>query len=336
MIGVLESWTGLTFLDPWMLWLAGLLPLSLWLRRRGGVPAVGFAPAVFARPPVDGGARSWPLRLRILPRVLQTAGLLLVVVALARPAGRDPLPLTTEGIDILLCLDISSSMRATDMDAGRTRLEVAKSSASAFVSARPDDRIGLVCFARYPDLRCPPTLDHRALQEFLGSVELVDGDGPEDATGIGTAVARASHVLRSSAAKSKVVILLTDGEENVATEDTPGEIAPVHAAQLCKELDVRVYTIAAGVGRRSPTGGLVPLDTRQVERVASKTGGRFFAARDAAAVEGVYAAIDRLEKVTFDEPRFRIVDRFLPFLLAAVTILLGARVLQSTKLEVLP
>lgn len=336
MNGLFEALTGLTLLDPWMLTLAGLLPLSLWVRRWRGAPAVSFAPAVFARRPADGGPRSWPSRLRPLPRVLQVTGLMFVVVALARPVGRDPLPLTTEGIDIVLCLDISSSMRATDMDEKRTRLDVAKESAAAFISGRPNDRIGLVCFARYPDLRCPLTLDHRALQNFLGGVEMVDEEGPEDATGIGTAVAQAAHVLGTSEAKSKVVILLTDGEENVATEDTPGEIAPIHAAQLCKELDVRVYTVAAGIGRRSRAGAVVPLDTRQVQRVASKTGGRFFAARDAEAVSGVYAAIDRLEKVTFDEPHFRIVDRFLPFLVAAVTLLLGACVLQSTKLEVMP
>lgn len=336
MSGLFEAWTGLTLLDPWMLTLAGLLPLSLWVRRRRGAPAVRFAPAVFAQRSPGSGKASWSVRLLPLPRAMQVIGLLLVVLALARPVARDPLPLTTEGIDIVLCLDISSSMRATDMDMQRTRLGVAKASASAFVEGRKDDRIGLVCFARYPDLRCPLTLDHRALQDFLLGVEMVDHEGPEDATGIGTALARAAHVLSTSEAKSKVVILLTDGEENVATEETPGEIAPVHAAQLCQELDVRVYTIAAGVGRRTPSGGFVPLDTRQVERVATKTGGRFFAARDAEAVTNVYASIDRLEKVTFDEPRYRIVDRFLPFLVAAVVMLLGARVLQSTKLEVLP
>ena len=112
----------------------------------------------------------------------------------------------------------------------------------------PDDRIGLVCFARYPDLKCPLTLDHRALGEILDEVTTVESDGPEDATGIGTAVARAAQVLQRGIGESRVVILLTDGEENVATTRTPDEIAPLYAAQLCVELGVKVYAIAAGSG----------------------------------------------------------------------------------------
>jgi Ca-activated chloride channel family protein len=321
-----------TLQHPWWLLLALLVPLALWLRRHRGAPAVLFAPGAF----LERLAGSWRVRLLPLPWLLLAAGLSLAVVALARPVEHVPLPRETEGIDIMLCLDTSSSMTGTDMDPQRTRLDVAKDAAARFVAGRPDDRIGLVCFARFPDLRCPPTPDHDALRDFLSAVAPVAGDGLEDATGIGTAVARAAQVLRGSPARSKVVILLTDGEENVATADKPDEIAPVHAGQLCRELGVRVYAIAAGLGSRSPTGVWTEIDTTQVRRLAATAGGRFFEARDADAVAGVYAEIDELERVAFEEPRTIVEERFLPFLAAAVVLLLAGRLLQSSLLAVMP
>ena len=342
MSALLESLTGLAFLDPWMLLLVLLLPLSLWLRRMKGAPAVRFGPGAFLQSgnPLSAGhlelPGSWRVRLLPLPRVLRILGLLLVVLALARPVHREALPFETEGIDILLCLDVSSSMTANDMDQRRTRLDVAKDAAAQFITGRSSDRIGLICFAGFPDLYCPPTLDHDALKAILSEVATVISDSPEDATGIGTAVARAAQVLSHSEAKSRVAILLTDGAENVATARTPDEIAPVHAAQLCEELDVRVYTIVAGIGNPDTSGTWIELDTSQVEHLAQKTGGRFFEARDAGAVAGVYAYIDALEKVELEEPRFKVDERFLPFLIAALVLLLSSRGLESTVLEVLP
>ncbi|MBW2415608.1 MAG: VWA domain-containing protein [Deltaproteobacteria bacterium] len=322
----------MTLQNPWWLLLALFVPLALWLRWRRGGPTVLFAPGAFlARLPVG-----WRVRLLPLPWLLLVAGLLLTVVALARPVQDVPLPHETEGIDIMLCLDTSSSMTSSDMDPQRTRLDVARDAAARFVAGRPNDRIGLVCFARFPDLRCPPTPDHDALRNFLAAVAPVAGDGPEDATGIGTAVARAAQVLRSSPAKSRVVILLTDGEENIATAEKPEEIAPVHAGQLCRELGVKVYAIAAGLGSRNPSGDWVEIDTSQVRRLAATAGGRFFEARDAGAVAGVYAEIDELERVAFREPRTTVEEKFLPFLAAAVVLLLASRILQSTLLAVMP
>jgi Ca-activated chloride channel homolog len=321
--------SGVDLHDPWLLLLALLVPAALLWRRLRGAPSVTFAPGP------EGLPRTWRTLLLPIPRLLQIAGLLLIVVALARPVERTRLALTTEGIDILLCLDTSSSMTANDMDSRRTRLEVAKDAAARFISGRPDDRIGLVVFARYPDLRCPPTLDHDALGQVLADVTTVDADGPEDATGIGAAVARAADVLNGSESGSKVVILLTDGEENVATRQHPNEIAPVHAAQLCERLGVRVYTVAAGVGEAGAVGR-APVDTGPVERLSARTGGRFFAARDAEAVRSVYAAIDTLERVELDEPRFRTEERFVPVLSAALLLLLASRLLASTVFLVLP
>jgi len=295
----------MSLLHPWFLLLALLVPVALVLGRRA--PAVLFAPGAGGLP---RSRRAW---LLLVPQLFQVAGLLLVVLCVARPVRRVPVPHTREGIDIMLCLDTSSSMRTDDM------LGVAKDAAARFIAGRPDDRIGLVCFARYPDVRCPPTRDHGALQEFLSGVTLVADDGPEDATGIGTAVARAAHVLRGG-----VVILLTDGEENVATERKPDEIAPLHAGQLSRRLGVRVYAIAAGGDN---------VETGQIRGLAERTGGKFFSARDAGAMASVYDEINRLERVEFDEPRYRIEERFLPVLLAAVVLLLAGRFL---KMAVLP
>jgi Ca-activated chloride channel family protein len=332
-----ESSTGLTLAAPWMLLVALFVPLAFWIRRVRGAPSARFATAAFLVDE-DGGhpPRSWRLRLVAAPRTLQALGLLCAATALARPVLRVPAPLVTQGIDVVLCLDVSSSMKATDMDARRSRLDVAKDAAARFIAGRPQDRIGLVAFARFPDLRCPPTLDHAALAAVLARLTTVESDGSEDATGIGAATARAAQVLRAGAAKSKVIVLLTDGEENVATAQAKGEIAPAHAAQLCASLGVRVYAIAAGTGDVDASGVRAKIDTGPVERMAARTGGRFFEARDAGAVSAVYASIDALEKSQNAEPRYEMEDRFEPFAIAAVALLILARTLDSTALDVIP
>lgn len=323
--------------DPWFLALgfAGLvLMIAGQIARRAGRDAVPFAPAAFVGP---GARRSWRSRLLWVPRGMQVAGLLCAVVALARPVERVALPLRAEGIDLVLCLDVSSSMAARDMDPDKSRLVLAKAAATEFAEQRPTDRIGIVAFARYADVLCPPTLDHSALGGIVAEVELVEADGPEDRTGIGGAVARAAQVLRRSEARSKVIVLLTDGEENVATGgSTRGEIAPKQAGQVCETLGVRVYTIAIGIGRRARGGDWTALDTTAVEELAASTGGAFFAARDADAVSGVFAAIDSLEKSEFEEPRYEDRERFLPFLWVAGALLILGRLLGVTLWEVVP
>ncbi|MHC5062724.1 MAG: VWA domain-containing protein [Planctomycetota bacterium] len=349
---LLESLTGLRLLDPWLLSLGVLLLLGLVLRFLRGRPAINFAPGplVFGGPDRSNPSgkptgilaharafpRTWRQRLLAMPRILQVLGLLLAVIALARPVQRDQLPLETKGIDIFLCLDVSSSMAADDMDRRRSRLEVAKDAATEFISGRSQDRIGLVSFARFPDLLCPLTLDHAALNSFLDELEMVEADGDEDMTGVGTAVARAAQVLQGSEANSKVIILLTDGEENVATLHSPDEIGPLQAGRLCEQLGIRVYSIAAGIGKQGPDGEFVPLDTNQLRGLASISGGEFYEARDAGAVASVYTYINELEKIEFEEPRFEMSERFMPFLLGAIVLLLLSRILNSTWLEVLP
>ena len=322
-----------TWLAPQWLAAALLVPLALWWRRRRGEAAVRFGLGTLVREAAMPG--TWRTALVWLPRALEVLGLLVVVLALARPVHRELLPLESEGIDILLCLDTSSSMTANDLDRTRTRLLVARDAAVQFIAGRPNDRIGLLTFARYPDMRCPLTLDHPALTKILSELRTVASDGPEDATGIGTAVARAAQVLGTGAAKSKVVILLTDGEENVALPGAKGEIAPAHAAQLCGRLGVRVYAIVAG-GESTATASPTKLDTGPVERMAKRTGGAFLEARDANAVTSVYAKIDALERSVFVEARYAANDAFLPFLLAALSLLFLGRLLESTILSVLP
>lgn len=320
--------------DPAMLGLAVLVVPALWLRFRRGGPALHFGAAHLLgrdRLPV-----SWRTATRGLPGALHVLGLLLLVVALARPMSREPLPLEKQGIDILLCLDTSSSMQANDMDLERTRLEVAKDAAQKFIRDRDDDRIGLITFARYADLRCPLTQDHEALAEILAEVETVEGDGPEDATGIGTALVRAAEVLDASPTASRVVILLTDGEETVATDGMPGEIPPAHAGQLSERLGLRVYPVVVGIGKRSAAGRWTRLDTKDVRTLAARTGGAFHEARSAGAVEAVYARIDRLETSPFAEARFTMEDRYLPFLLLAFGLIAIGRLLGKSAWEVLP
>ncbi len=343
MSDLLAPFAGLTLASPSFLLLALAVPAALWLRRRAGEPAVRFTGGRFLRPEghlPGGGDAGFPVSLRArlvpLPGVLTVLGLLLAVVALARPVRRETVPRVAEGIDILLLIDTSSSMAEDDLQPGRTRLAVAREAAARFVSGRPQDRIGLVTFARYPDLRCPPTPDHAALLRLLDSVALVPAEGPEDATGIGTAVARAAEVLRRSPSPGKVVILFTDGEENVATAGEPREIAPLHAGQLCRQERIRVYTIAAGTGTRKASGEFAALDTAQVRRLSEETGGRFYTAEDAGAVAGVYARIDGIEKAKHAEPLVREVDAFAPFLAAALALMLSARVLSATVLGVRP
>lgn len=309
-------------LEPAWLLLALLAPLALLPRLRRGRPAAPFAPALLAR----GLPLSARALLRFLPDAARLAGLALLAVAIARPVERMPLPRTAFGLDALLCLDVSSSMAEKDLDPQRTRLRLAQEAAAAFVRGRPQDRFGLIAFARYADLLAPPTLDHAALAVLLQESRMVEADAPEDRTGIGGALARGAHVLRNSPAKSKLLILLTDGEENVAGPEAPQEIAPLQAAQLCRSWGVRVYAIAAGA---AATRG-------EMRRVAELTGGGFFAAHDAAALAEAYARIGALERSDLAAPRFGLRERFWPFALLALALLLGARLGEASPRGWLP
>lgn len=306
---------GLTLLDPWFLALAPavLLLLALRLRRpRAALPTASLAP-LCALP------RTLRQRLVHLPLLLHSLGLLALVGALARPAHRELLPLRGEGVDILLVLDTSSSMLARDMDRSQkvTRMMAARERALAFAAARVHDRVGLLTFALFADLRCPLTLDQAALAEFLRQVDTVRRGSQEDQTAIGTALAAAVKVLKTSPAKSRVVVLLSDGENNAGVPHDD-------AARLAKEDGVRVHTIGIGQGTRDPFSFGEPLRFTALREIAATTGGTFFLAETAETLAQVYAEIDRMEKVELEDPRYRTTDLFvLPVAAGAALLLLG-------------
>lgn len=292
---------GYSLLDPWFLLLLPLALLAGLLRartRRAALPtaAIGL---------FDGVGRTLRQRLAFVPLAgkLLAAGCL--TVAMARPVERSVAPLRQQGIDIVLVVDISSSMLERDMEASEQvrRIDVARTRAQEFASARVLDRVGLVAFAHYAELRCPPTLDERALAAFLRVLETVEQGSEFDRTAIGTALAKAVQVLQKSDAKSRVVVLLSDGANNVE------DILPAEGAKLAKDAGVKVHTIGLGNGIRTPFG-YQRLDFRDLREIATATGGEFFQPRSDADLAEVYGRIDELEKSELSDPRYRTVDRF--------------------------
>lgn len=298
---LLEQWFGFFLGDPWMLLIAIAIPPVLWYSSRRGEPAARVGNGeMFKNLPSTSRTR-----LAFLPKWLQVAAALLTILALARPVARERIPTTTEGTDILLAIDISSSMERTDMDnvGLKSRLDNVKEAAKTFVNARKSDRIGLLTFAAFPELRCPLTLDHTALQRFIRDTELVQRGSEQDRTGFGIAIARAAQILKNSEARSRVVVLLTDGQENVR------EIEPVEAAKLAKQFKVKVYTIGAGRGE-AMMFATQPIDFTELIQVAKEADGQFFRAEDNNALSRTYEAIDALEKTKLADPRYRYEEKF--------------------------
>jgi Ca-activated chloride channel family protein len=279
---------------PWFLLLVPALVALHFLRRKGGAnqPAtLGFSTTGW----LPARARD---RTRIVLYALYALAILLVTAALARPQkGLRENELSGRGVDIVLALDVSTSMRAEDFQPNR--LAVAKQVAQVFVGERPHDRLGLVIFAGTAVTQCPLTLNHPLLGDLL---QRVDFGMVEDGTAIGQGLATALNRLRQSRAKSKVVILLTDGDNN------RGAIDPQTAADLARALGVRVYTIGVGtsgiapipvddpvMGRRYVMQPVV-IDETTLKAIADKTGGKYFRARDNQALAAIYRQIDQMEK----------------------------------------
>lgn len=318
----MKLWWELELLDPWFL--CGLLPiwvLLAWrLRARTASLPVADLNLVQALP------RTARLRLRHLPLVLQALALSLLCFALARPVSKQTLPLKEKGIDIVLAMDVSSSMQNNDMfgEGGRrTRIEVARRKAMDFAAARRHDRVGLVSFAAFPELRCPLTLDQDALKEFLEPLQTVRPRSEEDRTAIGLALAKCVQVLEPGEAKSKVVVLLSDGENNVL------DVTPEDAARLAKDKGMRVYCI--GIGRRNLGHGFVSL-----QRIAELSEGMFFRAESEDDLAKAYAQIDELEKIELEDPRYRVVEWFLYPLVVGLGLLLLGLGLELSWLRALP
>jgi len=327
---------GWTLASPaWLLLLLAIPIVWVWARRRR-------RPALVLPSLAATGAlpRTWRERMHLVPEILRAGVAALAILALARPqelaAGR---PLTTSGVDIVLALDASGSMKAEDFQP-RNRLEVAKQAANEFVDARASDRIGLVTFAGQAVTQVPLTLDHEAL---AASVDRVAVGSLADGTAIGTSLATAVNRLRESDARSKVIILLTDGVNNA------GEVDPLTAAETARALGVRVYTIGVGTTGEAPyllddprfgpryVRVVVRIDEDLLRSISDRTGGRYFRATDPEALREVYAAIDRLERspLTGRRPVVRI-DRYLWLLLPALFLFVGEGALRGTILRRLP
>lgn len=326
------------FEDPSLFLLLLLLPGMLWIHhrweaRRWG--ALRFS-AVETVQNTGKGLSPWIQRI---PGVLRTLALGALVVALARPqTGITSESVQTEGIDIVLAVDVSSSMLAEDL--APNRLEAAKEVAAAFVQGRRNDRIGLVAFAGEAYTQAPLTLDHGVIGGLLSdmSVGMI-----EDGTAVGMGLATAVKRLQASDAESKVVVLLTDGRNN------RGEIGPTTAAQMAQALGIRVYTIGAGTqgtarvpvddpfaGRRY-VNMRVDLDEPTLQDMANITEGRYFRATDRESLEAVFAEIDDLETTEIQVENFtRFGERFPPILGAGLVLLLLEIVLGHTVLRKLP
>jgi len=331
----------LTFHSPLVLWLLLLVPLSLgWAygqRRKRAVLRFSAAHAFI------GARRGVRAYLVWLPPVLRAVAIALAVVALARPqtrdAGRD---LSVEGIDIVLALDLSSSMEAGDFRPNN-RLFVAKEVLNEFISSRVNDRIGLVVFAGAAYTQAPLTLDYGVLREVVRQLRT---RVLEDGTAIGDALAISLNRLRDSDAKSRVVVLITDGDNNA------GKISPMDAAGMAKALKIPVYAILVGKGGKVPFpagqdlfGNVawreaeIPINPELLKSIAKLTGGEYYRAVDRDSLrEGLQKVLDAFERSKLMEggviSNYR--EEYVPFLFAAAVLFALELLLSTTVLRVFP
>jgi Ca-activated chloride channel family protein len=328
---------GMTFAQPlWLLLLLIVPAVIVWYVRKGRASAVEIRYSTLrAFANVKPTVRE---RLRHLPFILRVAAVAALIVAIARPqsisTGED---VTTEGIDIVLIIDISTSMLAEDFQPNR--IGAAKEVAQSFVDGRKHDRIGLIIFAGQSFTQCPMTLDYRVLKNLL---RVVKPGMVEDMTAIGLAIAQGVNRLKESTAKSRVMILLTDGVNNA------GEIDPVTAAQIAQTFGVRVYTV--GVGTRGEAPYPVPtsfgvryrmlpvdIDEKSLGTIASLTGGKYFRATNNRALEEIYREIDRMEKTRIEVRSYRsVTELFYPWAAFALASLFLAALLNYTVWRKIP
>ena len=330
-------WQDIAFAQPAWLLLLGLLPLlAIWYRMRY---RQRFAPLTWSSLAGAHGMRpSWRVRLLPLIPVLRLLALAAIIVALARPQSRfSEEKITTEGIDVVLALDVSTSMWAVDFKPNR--IEAAKETAAEFIAGRPYDRMGLVVFAGEAFTQCPITLDHELLQNLVlqaDAWQLEDGTALGDGLWLGL-----NRLIDSTALQSKVLILLTDGVQ------TAGEFAPLDAAKAAKDLGVRLYTIGIG----SQTTGRIPVldrrgrkifeldpsnsfDESTLQEMAELTGGAYFRATSKDKLREIYREIDKLEKQKIDvNVSVRYQEKFYPLAWLALLLLLLELLLSQTILR---
>ena len=322
-----------TYLD-WLLLLIPMIGWYIWKLCKSQASLQVSSSEAFDAP----GATSWKVYLRHVPFILRMAAVAVLIIILARPQSTNSWQNTsTEGIDIVLAMDISSSMLAQDLKPNR--LEASKDVAASFINGRPNDNIGLVVFAAESFTQCPLTTDHTVLLNLFKDIQpgII-----QDGTAIGLGLANAVSRIKDSQAKSKVIILLTDGVNNA------GEIAPVTAAEIAKTFGIRVYSIGVGTQGMAPypfqtAFGVqyqdipVEIDEATLKQVAATTGGQYFRATDNASLKEIYSEIDKMEKTKISVQQYsKKQEEYKNWALLLFALLLVEILLRNTLLRNIP
>jgi len=330
-----DYFNDITFGQPWFFVLFALLPLLIvWYILKNNTQQG----AIIISDASAKGLSTWKNSFRHLPFVLRLLALSCIIVALAEPQTKNELQQTEgEGVDIVLCLDVSGSMTAQDMLPNR--LEAAKKVAADFVNKRTADRVGVVIFAGESFTQCPITTDHTVL---LSAIENIHNGLLEDGTAIGSGLGTSVDRLRTSKSKSKVVILLTDGENN------GGLIDPKTAKEIAKAFAIKVYTIGVGTDGYAPQPFNTPLgvqmqnvkvtiDEKLLKEIAGETGGKYFRAKDNNGLTKIYDEIDGLEKSKVEISTItRYTEKFFPFVMAALALIILELVFRFTLFKKFP
>jgi Ca-activated chloride channel family protein len=328
----MNIFSGIEFAHPGFFWLLLIIPLMVawyWYRSQKLYGTLGVSS-------IKGFSIAKKNKYRILRHygiVLRSLAFIALIIAMARPQSSLSWENSeTEGIDIIIAQDISGSMLSQDFSPNR--MEAGKNIATEFIANRPNDRIGLVVFSGESFTQCPLTIDHDVLINLLHDIKngMID-----DGTAIGEGLATAVNRLKDSEAKSKVVILLTDGVNNM------GSIPPITAAEIAKQFNIRVYTVGLGTNGsapypvRAPDGTVqyqqvpVQIDEGTLTKISDITGGKYFRARNNDELEGIYKQIDKLEKVKIAVTQYhKKTERFMPFAIIALLLLLLEFLITNT------
>lgn len=332
---LLDYFNHITFSQPWFFLLLLLVPVLIWWYATKNNQRQG---AIVLSDISASGLGSWKTALRHIPFVCRLLAIVFIIAALARPQTMfEEQNAEGEGVDIVLCIDVSGSMTAQDLTPNR--LEAAKNVAIDFVNKRLTDRIAVVIFSGESFTQCPLTTDHRVL---VSAIENIRNGLLEDGTAIGSGLGTSVDRLRESKSKSKVVILLTDGENN------GGLIDPETAKEIAKAFQIKVYTIGVGTDGYAPQPvntpmgvimqqGKVSIDEKLLKEIASETGGKYFRAKDNEGLTGIYAEINSLEKSKVEiSTRTRYTEKFFPFVVVALGLLFLEIVLKFTVFRKFP
>ncbi len=324
-------WSHISFAHPWYFLLLLIIPFMIWWqlkKKKDTNPAMRLT----TLEGITEVKPSWRVRLRPLLFVFRLVGIAALIIALARPQSSNVTEnIDSEGIDIVLSIDVSGSMLAEDLKPNR--IEAAKKVAADFIDGRQTDRVGLVIFSGESFTQVPITIDHQVLKEQLSKIKsglLVDG------TAIGMGLATGVDRLRASKAKSRVLILLTDGVNNT------GLIDPSTALEIAKSYKVRVYTIGVGSKGTAPYPVQTPMGTQKqmmpvqidealLQKIAKETGGKYYRATSNTSLKAIYDEINKLEKTKIEVSSYKhYAELFFPWALTAIILLLLEHVLRYT------